>query len=60
MTTTNKGTGMKTAALDIVIGNMSMAIEMDIVESGSGIGSRGIGSSGSHMGIEMGSRSSMV
>ena len=41
--------------LDIVIGNMSTAIEMDIMESGSGIGS-----SGSHMGIEMGSRSGRV
>ena len=58
--TTNKGTAMKTAVLDIMIGNMSMAIEMDIVESRSGIGSIGIGSSGSCMGIEMGSRSGTV
>jgi len=55
MTTTNKGTGMKMAVLDIVIGNVSTAIEMDIMESRSGIGS-----SGSHMGIEMGSGSSTV
>jgi len=46
------------AAADIVIGNVSTAIEMDIVESGTGRGSIGIGSSGSRMGI--GSGSAMV
>jgi len=52
---------MKTAvAADIVIGNMSMAIEMDIVESGTGRGSIGRGSSGSHMGTGIGSGSAMV
>jgi len=52
---------MKTAAAaDIVIGNVSTAIEMDIVESGTGRGSIGRGSSGSRMGIGIGSGSAMV
>jgi len=46
MTTMNKGAGMKTVAAvaDIVIGSVSMAIEMDIVESRTGRGSIGRGS----------------
>jgi len=49
---------MKTA--DIVIRSVSTATEMDIVESRTGRGSIGIGSSGSHMGAEIGSGNSMV
>ena len=58
----NEGAGTKTAAVaaDIVIGNVSTAIEMDIVESGTGRGSIGRGSSGSCMGTGIGSRSAMV
>ena len=47
MTTVNEGAGTK-MVVDIVIGSMSKATEMDIVESGTAIGSIGIGSSGSH------------
>jgi len=50
--TANEGAGTKTA-VDIVIGSVSKATEMDIVESGRGIGNIGIGSSGSCMGIEI-------
>ena len=54
----NEGADTKTAAAaaaaDIVIGSVSTATEMDIVESGTGRGSIGRGSSGSRMGIGSG------
>ena len=56
--TVNEGAGTKTA--DIVIGSVSKATETDIMESRTGRGSIGIGSSGSHMGAEIGSGTGMV
>jgi len=56
--TVNEGAGTKTA--DIVIGSVSKATETDIMESRTGRGSIGIGSSGSHMGAEIGSGNGMV
>jgi len=50
--TANEKTGTKME--DIVIGSMSKATETDIMESGTGRGSIGIGSSGSRMGTEIG------
>jgi len=58
MTTTNEGAGTKMA--DIVIRSVSKATETDIVESRTGRGSIGIGSSRSHMGTEIGSGNGMV
>jgi len=55
MTTAKEGAGTK-MGVEIVIGSVSKATETDIMESGIGRGTIGIGSSGSRMGTEIGIR----